>query len=154
MRDIIMQKHLNPTILAMFFFLIHIQSCNTLPEISFEPIRLPQTGQTTSYYPGDDGALQRGVKWPNPRFINHGNGAITDRLTGLMWEAMPRKQHVDWYQAFDRINELNREKLGGFSDWRMPNINELVSILNWSGNNPIEYLEKFGFNLQDRKSVV
>jgi len=46
---------------------------------------LPQTGQTTSYLPGDDGDLQMGVPWPIPRFIDHGDGTITDRLTGLMW---------------------------------------------------------------------
>ncbi|MBF0539701.1 MAG: hypothetical protein HQL03_15780, partial [Nitrospirae bacterium] len=31
-------------------------------------VNLPQTGQTTSYYAGDDGALMIGVAWPNPRF--------------------------------------------------------------------------------------
>lgn len=48
-------------------------------------IQLPKTGQTTSYYSGDDGEIQAGVDWPNPRFTDHGNGTVTDKLTGLMW---------------------------------------------------------------------
>lgn len=48
-----------------------------------------KTGQTTSYYTGDDGSLQNGVAWPSPRFVtNKVAGAeivIRDNLTGLMW---------------------------------------------------------------------
>ena len=46
---------------------------------------VPKTGQTTSFYSGDDGELQRGVIWPSPRFMDWGDGTVTDNLTGLMW---------------------------------------------------------------------
>ena len=70
-------------------------------------VMLPKTGVTTSYAPGDDGALRRGVAWPNPRFTvvycdSSGPCAnqkadcddggtvpntdvVIDHLTGLMW---------------------------------------------------------------------
>lgn len=44
-----------------------------------------KTGQTTSYGTRDDGALQKGVAWPNPRFTDNANGTVTDNLTGLIW---------------------------------------------------------------------
>src|SRR4051794_35859814 len=47
--------------------------------------RVPQTGQTTSYAPGDDGAIEAGVAWPIPRFTNCGDGTVRDNLTGLIW---------------------------------------------------------------------
>lgn len=47
-------------------------------------VRLPKTGQTTSYAPGDDGELQVGLAWPEPRFSDNGDGTVTDHLTGLM----------------------------------------------------------------------
>jgi hypothetical protein len=46
---------------------------------------VPKTGQTTSYASGDDGALQKGVAWPTPRFTDNSNGTVTDKLTGLIW---------------------------------------------------------------------
>src|SRR5512137_2076387 len=59
------------------------------------PGGIPQTGQTACYDgtgvvipcpgSGQDGELRPGVSWPVPRFIDHGNGTVTDRLTGLMW---------------------------------------------------------------------
>ncbi len=46
---------------------------------------VPKTGQTTPYGAGDDGALQKGVAWPTPRFTDSENGTVTDNLTGLIW---------------------------------------------------------------------
>ena len=46
---------------------------------------VPQTGQTDYYAAGDDGALQKGVPWPTPRFTDNGNGTVTDNLTHLIW---------------------------------------------------------------------
>lgn len=46
---------------------------------------VPRTGQTTSYAPGDDGDLQKGVAWPVPRFTDNEDGTVTDNLTGLIW---------------------------------------------------------------------
>ena len=46
---------------------------------------VPKTGQTTAYAAGDDGTLQKGVASPTPRFTDHGNGTVTDNLTGLIW---------------------------------------------------------------------
>jgi len=50
-----------------------------------EPAPVPKTGQTTSYATGDDGDLEKGVAWPDPRFMDNGNGTVTDNLTGLIW---------------------------------------------------------------------
>jgi hypothetical protein len=47
--------------------------------------RVPKTGQTSSWAAGDDGDLEKGVDWPSPRFVDNGNGTVTDNLTGLMW---------------------------------------------------------------------
>ena len=46
---------------------------------------VPKTGQTTSWAANDDGALEKGVSWPNPRFTINTDGTVTDNLTGLIW---------------------------------------------------------------------
>ena len=48
------------------------------------PAPVPQTGQTVSYYAGDDGALEMGVPLPEPRFTDNGDGTVTDNLTKLV----------------------------------------------------------------------
>ena len=52
-------------------------------------LKLWQTGQTTSIVTGDDGYYEKGVSWPVPRFVDNGNGTITDNLTGLIWQKAP-----------------------------------------------------------------
>ena len=48
-------------------------------------VNIAATGQTESYAPGDDGDLKKGVAWPEARFIDNGDGTVTDGLTGLTW---------------------------------------------------------------------
>jgi hypothetical protein len=33
----------------------------------------------------DDGDLQMGAAWPNPRFTDNEDGTVTDNMTGLIW---------------------------------------------------------------------
>ena len=72
-------------------------------------IQLPRTGQSVSYYPGDDGDIQAGVPWPSPRFTDHANGTVTDNLTGLMWTKNGNLvgYPMIWEDALDYVEEMN-----------------------------------------------
>ena len=110
---------------------------------------LPKTGQSTSYRTGDDGLLERGW-WRGrlnannrQRFIEKDYGTETwvviDLATGLMWPknwvgggcAIGAKKN--WNDALDWIHNLD---WGGFNDWTMPNVLELMSIGNFGLQNP------------------
>jgi hypothetical protein len=103
--------------------------------VDMSAVCLPKTGQKTSYYTGDDGALQKGVDWPDPRFTDNGNGTVTDNLTGLMWtkDAYPAGTTKTWTQALDYVKTVNT---GDYTDWRLPNRKELRSIIDYSQGNP------------------
>ncbi|MFO7780419.1 MAG: DUF1566 domain-containing protein [Spirochaetia bacterium] len=103
---------------------------------------LPKTGQTVSYAVGDDGNLERGVAWPEPRFTNHADGTITDRLTGLMWQREPLETGRTWTAAVDYCNSL---ELAGRSDWRLPNRTELMSLFHFGVDQPYSWLGGQGF---------
>lgn len=120
------------------------------------PADLPETGQTTCYESldgliiacadtGQDGDLKAGVAWPNPRFTV-GTGAtadcVTDNLTGLMWMGTPNSTPDAWADALASANNLT---LCGFSDWRLPNINELESLVNSEVANQATFLNARGF---------
>ncbi|MEW6327708.1 MAG: DUF1566 domain-containing protein [Thermodesulfobacteriota bacterium] len=86
---------------------------------------------------GQDGEIRAGCPWPAPRFDVEGETAI-DRLTGLRWmrKADLAGRGVTWPDAFTVVESLNRIGLGGSSQWRLPNINELESLVDCSAHSP------------------
>jgi len=94
---------------------------------------------------GQDGDLKSGVAWPIPRFTVDSTGScITDSLTGLMW-ARRDGGFRTWQLGLDLANSLD---LCGFTDWRMPNRKELLSLVNYSAGNVGIELLNIGFTLQ------
>ncbi len=104
-------------------------------------IYLPSTGQTVSYADGDDGNLKKGLAWPEPRFIDNGNGTITDELTGLMWlkNADLASGEVEWSSALNTVAGINNGSISGacgYRDWRLPTLAEQMSLIDWSAAYP------------------
>lgn len=94
------------------------------------PAPVPITGQTNSYYAADDGAEQRGVQETGDRFIDNGNYTVSDNRTGLMWlKAANACGVMNWNEAVQYCADLN---YGGYSDWRLPNLRELESLVDYS----------------------
>jgi hypothetical protein len=64
-----------------------------------------------------------------PSYTDNGDGTITDNVTGLMWEQdMGAKISYD-----DAFIKADASTLGGYSDWRVPTIKELYSLILFSG---------------------
>ncbi len=63
------------------------------------------------------------------QFIDNGNGTITDRATGLMWMSKDSGKGMDWSDA---LKYAENQRYAGHSDWRLPNVKELQSIVDYS----------------------
>ena len=90
-------------------------------------VPLAKTGQTTSYRTGDDGDVEAGVTPPATRFSLSGD-LVTDNLTGLMWYRR-MQTYGSWSYA---VSAAYSSTLGGYTDWRLPNIRELLTLMDWS----------------------
>ncbi len=66
-----------------------------------------------------------------PIYTNNGDGTITDLNTGLMWVAA-RGIKMTWDNA---LSGASNKTTGGYTDWRMPSIKELYSLILFSGVN-------------------
>lgn len=124
----------------------------TLPAQSFASDLPAKTGQTTSYAAGDDGDLKKGVGWPSPRFTDNDNGTVTDHLTDLIWLKNANCPDtvggiykgigtVMWVSALTWSNALASGACGlndgsTAGQWRLPNINELESLVDTEHSSP------------------
>jgi hypothetical protein len=87
---------------------------------------------------GQDGDFQAGVPFPTPRFTDNNDGTVTDNLTGLIWlQDANRFGEVPWEEALSNARRLasgsHGLEDGSQADaWRLPNVNELQSLLDLS----------------------
>ncbi len=60
------------------------------------------------------------------RFLDNGNGTVTDTVTGLMWtkDANPFGT-LNWHDAMARCGSFSISEIGG---WRLPSKDELVAF--------------------------
>jgi Protein of unknown function (DUF1566) len=90
---------------------------------NFGSIPCPETGQPFS---GQDGQYQ-GLA---PSYSDNGDGTITDKNSGLMWLQTP-KGKITWDQAMEKVKNY---EYAGYSDWRLPTMKELYSLINFNGS--------------------
>ena len=128
----------------------------TMVTASFEiattayPAPVPQTGQALCVDQsgpidcagtGQDGDLKAGVALPAPRFTDNGDGTVTDNANGLRWlKDVGCLGTTSFEDSFNVVLALNAGTdmsctdyiPGTFNDWHVPNINELLSLVNYA----------------------
>ncbi|MBC8029074.1 MAG: DUF1566 domain-containing protein [Pyrinomonadaceae bacterium] len=92
---------------------------------------------------GQDGEIRAGASWPTQRFTDNGNGTVKDNLTGLLWlKEADWFGEVTWDQALTYARNLAAGSAGlsdgsKAGDWRLPNIKELFSLIDYGSGDPI-----------------
>ncbi len=121
------------------------------------PQQIPGTGQTTAYGAGSDGDVQAGAALS---YTDNGDGTITDNNTGLMWEKKDdnptptihdKDNTYTWSTGtndmdgtittvfLDTLNDVGgggASCFAGHCDWRVPNVKELSSIVDYEVFSP------------------
>ena len=66
-------------------------------------------------------------------FTDHGDGTVTDNITGLMWQQEDDDANYRWENAITYCEGLS---LASYADWRLPNSKELSFIVDYSVYDP------------------
>jgi len=148
-------------ILAIATLLLGASVCPAQTEPTAQPPALPycvvDTGQKSIF--SDAGQLLKTPKpsepffgqdaqyqGPAPSYARSADGlTVHDNKTGLTWQRSPEvngdgvlnsNDKLTWAQAQARPAALNAAKFGGYSDWRLPTIKELYSLIGFQGVDP------------------
>ncbi len=118
-------------------------------------VAFPGSGQAAYFGVGSDGDVQAGAALS---YTDNGDGTITDNNTGLMWEKKDDSGGIhDWNNSYiwgltnsmqgtiksvflDGLNDVTgggAHCFAGYCDWRIPNVKELHSIVNYNKLHPV-----------------
>ncbi len=114
---------------------------------------LPDASQSDAWSVGFNGGIYldsklggvnfvRAVR-PGGRFVQNADGTVTDSFTGLQWQKdagdfngdgqSGLDDHLSWCQALEYCEHLT---FAGHDDWRLPNVRELQSIIEYGRRAP------------------
>jgi hypothetical protein len=131
------------------FFIIPVNFAYAQEKLSHEPASIRKDGINNPI--GDTGQVKcydnsKEILYPKPgqpfygqdaqnegnapSYRNNGDGTVTDLNTGLIWSKAVDKKKVSLIEA---KKNAQRMVLGGYSDWRVPNIKELYSLIDFRG---------------------
>lgn len=65
---------------------------------------------------------------------------VVDQATGLTWQQTGSSQAMSWSDTKTYIAQLNQENYAGHSDWRVPSVEELASLLEFEKNDQNSYI--------------
>ena len=82
--------------------------------------------------------------WPNERYIVHNNGTVTDTNTSLMWMQCSlglsgddcSEGSASTYTWGEALDTAHTSSFANYTDWRLPNVKELASLLAHNRYNP------------------
>ena len=114
---------------------------------------IPKTGQTTSYLNYDDGYYKKGTPASGAKYATPVSNTVLDNGTGLTWVQDPfaigTVGGYDWSSGGANVGKFSLANAllavtalnagagyGGYTDWRVPNIKELQSIVNYGNVSP------------------
>lgn len=77
------------------------------------------------------------------RFVDNGNGTLTDRQLNLMWKKtdsfQDQKKWLNYFKAHDYLEILNVMKFAGYEDWRFPTEEEAYSLFDLNKSSKDKY---------------
>ncbi|NLS12498.1 DUF1566 domain-containing protein [Vibrio sp. SM6] len=74
-----------------------------------------------------------GAAYHNMSYVDNKDGTVTEKVTNRMWQQKIDYQRRDWYDSIQYCEDLD---YAGYSDWRLPNMREALSIVNFNKTSP------------------
>jgi hypothetical protein len=106
-----------------------VQTLDSLPEEGSLWGKLRSKPQTfEKFNEAREAWFQASISDIENNYVNNEDGTVTDRKTGLMWQkSYEIKENIR--EVRHQVELLNKNKFAGYSDWRIPTLTEIGSLV-------------------------
>jgi len=84
---------------------------------------------------------RRPLEYVQNDYHDNGDGTVTDRATGVTWQKSGSSDWLKYEDAKAYVDGLNRDRFAGHTDWRLPTVDELASLLEPEEKNGDLYID-------------
>jgi len=85
--------------------------------------------QEKDFFDVDQNWMAKGIKHQYEMIEQHGKKLVTDYTTGLTWQQSGSDKDMTFDGAERHVRHLNEQRFAGFGDWRLPTLEEAMSLV-------------------------
>jgi len=113
---------------SIFFIKLSLENKISILSLRSTPINIYSQPQATSIFNLNDN--YRPMNYiKQKKYIDHNNDTISELTTALMWQKDGSSIPLNYQSGTNYIKRLNENQYKGFNDWRLPTVEELMSLL-------------------------
>ncbi len=107
-----------------------VKNARKLPRIRLRssPQRIAAEKAEEAFRVKGDGIYLKPLEYIRNEYEGRGD-VVLDRATGLIWQQSGSAKWLSYTEAQKYVEALNRQKFAGYTDWRLPTIPELLSLV-------------------------
>ncbi len=83
----------------------------------------------------------RGHGFDNGFEVREGGEVVYDHASGLMWQKSGSYEQMDYDEVNAYVDQLNHNQFAGYNDWRLPTVEEAMSLMEPTENNDRLYVD-------------
>lgn len=83
----------------------------------------------------------RGLRHQYEKIVHADGTLVMDQATGLMWQQSGSSNEMNYADAEKYVRDLNAKEFGGYNDWRLPTLEEAMSLMEPEKKNGNLYIE-------------
>jgi len=97
--------------------------------------------QERFFFDSSKNAAGKGLSHFYIAYDSQEESVVMDYATGLMWQQGGAESSISWNEAKEYVEKLNREKFAGHDDWRLPTLEEAMSLMKPKKMNDDLYID-------------
>jgi serine/threonine-protein kinase len=96
----------------------------------------------------------KGIKHQYEKIDRHKEKLVIDNTTGLTWQQSGSEQSMNYGEAKRYIRELNRQQFAGHKKWRLPTLEEAMSLVEPRGDKPYIFSNDLEISMKEQEETA